>query len=73
MKMADSRYRVVKVKGVQPETFWIVWEDSALPKGSMFNTSSNLTETEVRAELAKCGLIAADIDSLIESARRDPK
>ncbi len=72
-QMTADRYAVVKVKGVEPETFWITREDSALPKGAIFNTTQNLAEDAVRAALSNRGFAKADIDSLIEKARQDPK
>lgn len=70
--MAYEGY-VIKVKGVDPEVFWIVWMDLALPKGSFMKTSQNLTADEVRVELAKSGRTGADIDSLIQQARENPR
>ncbi len=72
-QMTADRYAVVKLKGVEPETFRISWEDSALPKGAILNTAQNLTEGTVRAALSNRGFAEADIDSLIAKARQDPK
>jgi len=68
-----ARYAVVKVKGADPELFWIVWIDSQLPQGSSMKTSQNLTGREVRAELKKMGRTEAEINSLIEHARQNPR
>ena len=69
--MAYDRYEVIKVKCTNPEVFWIVWVDSALPTGSFMNTSQNLTESEVRRESAKQGRTEAEINSLIQRAREN--
>lgn len=66
-----DRYAVVKVKGADPELFWIVWMDSQLPQGSFMKTSQNLTGKEVRTELKKMGRTEAEINSLIEQARQN--
>ncbi len=71
--MAYDRYGVVKVKGADPEVFWIIWVDSALPKGSFMKTTQDLTEGELRTELAKMGRTEAEINSLIQQARKNPR
>lgn len=71
--MGYDRYAVVKVKGADPELFWIVWIDSQLPQDSFVKTSQNLTGREVRAELKNMGRTEAEINSLIEQARENPR
>ncbi len=71
--MGYDRYAVVKVKGADPEVFWIIWIDSQLPKGSFMKTSQNLSESEVRTEFAKMGRTEVEINSLIKQARENPR
>ncbi len=53
--MEFDSYGVIKVKG---KIFWIIWANPKQPKphGFLFRTSDNMTETEVRDELARMGL-----------------
>ena len=69
--MGYDRYAVVKVAGADPEVFWIVWVDSQLPKDNFMATSQNLTESDVRTELAKMGHTDSEINSLIKNAREN--
>lgn len=71
--MSYDRYEIVKVRGSDPEAFWIIWVDSGLPKGSFMKTSQNLTESELRAELKDMDRTKPEIDSLIQSARKNPR
>lgn len=71
--MGYDRYAVVKVAGAEPEVFWVIWFDSKMPATSFMETSQNLTEGEVRSELAKMGRAESEIDSLVRQAREDPK
>jgi hypothetical protein len=71
--MSLDQYAVIKVRGVEPEVFWIVWMDSQLPINSFIKTSQNLTEDDVRAELAEMGINKTGIDALIKRARETPR
>ncbi len=71
--MGYDRYAVIKVRGADPEVFWIVWVDSQLPKDSFMKTSQKLTESEVRTELAKRGRTESEVNSLIKNARENPR
>lgn len=71
--MGHDRYAVVKVGGADPEVFWVVWEDSQLPNESFMKTSQNLTESELRTELAKMERTESEINSLIKKARENPR
>ena len=71
--MGLDQYAVIKVRGVEPEVFWIVWMDSELPINSFIKTSQNLTEEEVRAELKKMAINETGIDALIKRARENPR
>ena len=70
--MAYDRYGVVKIRGSDPEIFWIVFADTTSPKGQMF-FSDDFDEQGLRAELTKRGFEAAKIDELIATARANPK
>jgi hypothetical protein len=65
--MDYERYAVVKI-WVNPEIFRIVF----IRKETSWETSSDLTEDELRVELGKLGLSVSDTDSRIERARRNP-
>lgn len=69
--MGYDRYAVVKVKEADPEEFWTIWIDSALPKGSFMKTAQGLSEDDVRAELKKMARTEAEIDWLIKQAREN--
>jgi hypothetical protein len=71
--MGFDQYAVIKVRGVEPEVFWIVWMDSELPINSFIKTSQNLTEAEVRAELERMSINESGIDALIKRARENPR
>ena len=71
--MGYDHYAVVKVRGADPEVFWIVWIDFQLPNKSFMKTSQNLTESEVRTELAKMGHTESETNSLIKNARENPR
>jgi len=71
--MEYDRYAVVKIRGKDPEVFWIVWLDSQLPPKGFMKTSQDMSEAELRAELAKMGRTEVEIDSLIQQARENPR
>jgi hypothetical protein len=71
--MSLDQFAVIKVRGAEPEVFWIVWMDSQLPVNSFIKTSQNLTEHEVRAELAGMSINETGIDALIKRARENPR
>ena len=73
--MEFDSYAVIKVKGAEPEVFCIIWANpkQPKPKGFVFRTSDNMTESKARGELAKMGLSQAKIDSLIQQARENPR
>ena len=69
--MEYDRYAVVKVKGADPEVFWIIWTNSQEHSNFIWKTSQNLTESEVRAELKAMGQPESEISSLIKRAREN--
>jgi hypothetical protein len=74
-QVAFDSYGVIKVGGTDPEIFWIAFANPRPPKprGLFMRTSDNLSETEVRIELGKMGLVETRIDELIEKARANPR
>lgn len=71
--MAGAHYELVKVKGTEPEVFWIAWIDPALPKGSVIRDSPDFTESEVRIELRNMGRTEVETTWLIGQAREHPR
>ena len=65
-----TRYRVVKVKGVKPETFIVVGIE--FEKNAIVSTSESMAEPAMRAYLKNAGAKEADINSWIEQARNYP-
>lgn len=70
--MAYDRWGVLKVRGIDPEVFWIVSFNSAMTNPFM-GISDDLSETELRAELKTRGVAETEIESLIAGARANPK
>lgn len=65
-----TKYRVVQVKGANPETFIVVGID--FNEGSITSTSASMREKEMRSHLEKVGASKKDIDAWIEQARKYP-
>jgi hypothetical protein len=67
-------YGVIKVAGAEPEVFWIVWANPKPPKprGLFLRTSDNLSDPELRNQLAAMGLGEVRIEQLIEKPRANP-
>jgi hypothetical protein len=71
--MAFDRYGVLKIKGKEPETFWIVFFDSTMSKGNpLMQTSDDLDEKSVRDWFEKHDL-SAKVDAMLAAARANPK
>ena len=71
--MPEPSYRVRRVKGANPERFVMVAVNAELPQHSFMVTSDALTETEMRARLAKdFGRAESEFDSVIWDARDNP-
>ena len=70
--MANERWGVMKVKGLEPEVFLIFWLNLELPRGNFMKTSDCLPESDLRAELKKMGCGEAEINSLFQKARANP-
>lgn len=65
-----TKYRVVKVKGTNPETFIVVGID--FENGEITSTSEAMREPEMRVYLQKAGASDKDISSWIAQARSYP-
>ncbi len=69
-----DHYGIFKIAGSDPELFVIAFANlSRLPKREFMTMTHPLAETEIRAELAKMGRDAAEINSLIWQARDNPR
>jgi len=65
-----TKYRVVKVKGSNPESFIVVGID--FEQHSITSTSDALNEAGMRAYLQKSGAPEKDINAWIEQSRKYP-
>jgi hypothetical protein len=65
-----TKYRVVKVKGVKPETFIVVGIDFAA--SAITSTSEAMSEAAMRSYLQKAGASANEINTWLEQARKYP-
>jgi len=66
-----TRYRVVKVKGVEPEVFIIVGID--FDEHSIKSTSLAMSEMALRAHLHEAGASRDEITTWIEHGREYPE
>ena len=66
-----TRYRVVKVKGVEPEVFIIVGID--FDEHIIRSTSQAMSEAALRAHLREAGASADEIAAWIEQGRSYPE
>jgi hypothetical protein len=65
-----TKYRVIKVKGTNPETFIVVGIDFGA--AAITSTSEAMLETEMRDCLQKSGASEKDITAWIDQARKYP-
>lgn len=66
-----TRYRVVKVKGVEPEVFIIVGID--FDEHSIRSTSLAMSEADLRAHLREAGASQDEITAWIEQGQAYPE
>ena len=66
-----TRYRVVRVKGVDPETFIIIGID--FEEHIIKSTSKAMSEATLRAHLHEAGASADEITAWIEQGRAYPE
>ena len=65
------RYRVVRVKGVQPEVFIIVGID--FDEHAIKSTSQAMSEAALRAHLSEAGASGDEMTAWIEQGRSYPE
>ena len=70
--MSHKKWGVAKVKGIDPEQFFIFFMKPVGSKGSLMRTSDFFSEEELRSELATRGSTDEEISNLIERARSNP-
>lgn len=70
--MKYDKYGVLKVKGKEPETFWVLFFDSSMSNPFM-QTSGDLDEKGVRDWATNAGLSKEKADELLARARANPK
>ena len=71
--MPNEKWGVAKVKGIEPEQFFIFLINTESSKGPLMRTSDFLLEDELRLELKSKGGTEEEINSLIECARANPR
>ena len=69
----NDKLGVAKVKGIEPEQFFIFLMNTEGSKGPFMRTSDFLSEDELRSDLESNGSTEAEINSLIERARANPR
>jgi hypothetical protein len=70
--MLNGKWGVAKVKGVEPEHFFVFLISPQGFKGPFMRTSDFLSEEELRADLRLKGSNDAEIEALFERARANP-
>jgi hypothetical protein len=70
--MPNEKWGVAKVKGIEPEQFFIFLMSTEGSKGPLMRTSDFFSEDELRSELKTKGSTQAEIENLIERARANP-
>jgi len=65
-----TKYRVIKIKGAEPEAFIVVGIDFG--ENAIKSTSATMSEAEMRAYLQQAGASASQIGDWIEHARKYP-
>jgi hypothetical protein len=70
--MLNDKWAVAKVKGVEPEHFFIFLTNTQGFKGPFMRTSDFFSEDELRLLLKTKGSTEVEIESLIERARANP-
>jgi hypothetical protein len=65
-----TKYRVIKVKGAEPESFIVLGIDFA--DHLVKSTSSSMSETELREHLRHAGATTDEVATWIEQGRAYP-
>jgi hypothetical protein len=71
--MPNEKWGVAKVKGIEPEQFFVFLMNTEGSKGPLMRASEFLSEEELRLDLASNGSTEPEINSLIEQARANPR
>ncbi len=71
--MPNEEWGVAKVKGIEPEQFFIFLMNMEGSKGPFMRTSDFLSEEELRSDLAGRGSTEVEIDSFVGRARANPQ
>ena len=66
-----TRYRVVRVKSVEPETFIIIGID--FDEHAIKSTSKAMSEADLRAHMRETGASVEEINAWIEQGRAYPE
>jgi hypothetical protein len=70
--MSCDQWGVAKVKGIEPEHFFVFLTHPRGFKGPFMRASDFLSEQELTADLRIKGSTDAEIDALFERARANP-
>jgi len=70
--MPNGKWGVAKVKGIDPEEFFVFLMTEGESKGSLRRASGFFSEEGLRAELTRRGSTEDEISNLIERARSNP-
>lgn len=65
-----TKYRVIKVKGSQPEAFIVVGID--FDEHRIKTASATLSEAELRKQLSLVGATTEEVDTWVEQGRNYP-
>ena len=71
--MPNEKWGVAKVKGIEPEQFFIFLINTEGSKGPLMRASEFLSEEELKSDMKSNGSTEAEINSLIERARANPQ
>ena len=61
--------KLIPAEGADPEQYLIVYSDPEHISGPFMNTGEQMSENDLRFELAKRGITPTEIDDLINKAR----
>ena len=61
--------KLIPAEGADPERYLIVYSDPEHISGPFMNTGEQMSENDLRFELAKRGITPTEIDDLISKAR----
>jgi hypothetical protein len=67
-----DRFAVVRIRDIDPEVFLVLLGKPRHSTGFLWTSSLELTEPELRDELARLGKSIDETDALIKKARDNP-